>query len=159
MLLGSPSIEYEGVPLEVDTRKAVALLAYPAITRRRHTRDALATLLWPEYDHTRSRAALRRTLSSLGRARAEGWLEADRESVGLIHNEIWVDADRFHDLLAGCRAHGHPEAEVCPECLPLLTEAAASPITPMSPPIAAPVPKTTHLVCWRSASPDTRRYR
>jgi DNA-binding SARP family transcriptional activator len=63
-LLGAPRIERDGVPLEVDTRKATALAAYLAVTRRGHTRDALAGLLWPEYNQGRARAALRRTLTT-----------------------------------------------------------------------------------------------
>jgi predicted ATPase/DNA-binding SARP family transcriptional activator len=122
-LLGAPRIERDGVPVEVDTRKATALAAYLAVTRRSHTRDALAGLLGPEYNQGRARAALRRTLSSLGKAREEGWLLADRESVDLAHDAIGVDVIRFDDLLAECKLHGHPESEVCPECLPPLTEA------------------------------------
>ncbi len=125
LLFGAPSIEHGGAPIEVDTRKAIALVAYLTVTRRYHTRDALAGLLWPEYNQTRARAALRRTLSSLGKARAEGWLKADRETVGLDWDGIWVDVDRFHELLAGCRTHGHAETEVCPDCLPPLSEAVA----------------------------------
>src|SRR5918998_4377435 len=124
-LLGAPRIEHDGEQIEVDTRKAIALVAYLAVTRGRHTRDALAGLLWPEYSQTRARAALRRTLSSLGKARAAGWLEADRESVGLDREGVWIDVDRFRELLAECRTHGHPEAEVCRECLPPLSEAVA----------------------------------
>src|SRR5215216_5465884 len=124
-LLGAPRIEHDGVPLEVDTRKAIALAAYLAVTGQSHTRDALAGLLWPEYSQSRARAALRRTLSSLSKARAEGWLRADRESVGLDYGTIWVDVTRFHDLLAGCKEHGHPESDVCPDCLLPLTEAVA----------------------------------
>ncbi len=124
LLLGTPRIEHDGVPVEVDTRKAIALAAYLAVTKQSHTRDALAGLLWPEYSQSRARAALRRTLSSLGKARAEGWLRADRESVDL-DDTIWVDVARFHDLLAACKEHGHPESEVCPDCLLPLTEAVA----------------------------------
>jgi predicted ATPase/DNA-binding SARP family transcriptional activator len=125
LLLGAPHIEHDGVPVEVDTRKAIALVAYLAVTQRGHTRDALAGLLWPEYNQTRARAALRRTLSSLGKARTEGWLRADREGVDLAHDAgIWVDVDQFHGLLAECRGHGHADSEVCPECLPPLTGAA-----------------------------------
>jgi DNA-binding SARP family transcriptional activator/Tfp pilus assembly protein PilF len=124
-LLGAPRVERDAKPVEVDTRKAIALVAYLAVTGRRHTRDALAGLLWPEYGQSRARAALRRTLSSLSAARAEGWLEADREGVSLNRDETWVDIDCFHGLLSGCRAHGHPEGEVCPDCLPPLSEAAA----------------------------------
>jgi len=60
-LLGSPSVEVDGAPLEVDTRKAIALLAYLAVTGQAHGRDTLATLLWPEYDQEKARASLRRT--------------------------------------------------------------------------------------------------
>src|SRR5919107_408365 len=123
LLLGTPRIEHDGVPVEVDTRKAIALASFLAVTRRGHTRDALAGLLWPEYNQTRARAALRRTLSSLGNAREEGWLLTDRENVDLDHDAIGVDVVRFHDLLAAWKLHGHPEAEVCPECLPQLSEA------------------------------------
>ena len=125
LLLGTPRIEHDGVPVEVDTRKAIALAAYLAITGQSHTRDALAGLLWPEYNQSRARAALRRTLSSLGKAREEGWLRADRESVDLDDDAIWVDVTRFHDLLAGCKEHGHPGSEVCPDCLVVLSEAVA----------------------------------
>jgi predicted ATPase/DNA-binding SARP family transcriptional activator len=125
LLLGTPRIEHDGVPVEVDTRKAIALAAYLAVTKQSHTRDALAGLLWPEYNQSRARAALRRTLSSLGKARAEGWLRADRESVDLDDDTIWVDVARFHDLLAECKEHGHRESEVCPDCLLPLTEAVA----------------------------------
>src|SRR5215210_2821974 len=48
-LLGSPRIERDGAPLEMDTRKALALVAYLAVSKQQQTRDALAALLWPEY--------------------------------------------------------------------------------------------------------------
>jgi len=124
-LLGPPRIEAGGALLEVDTRKAVALLAYLALTRRRQTRDSLAGLLWPDHGQKRARAALRRTLSSLARAREEGWLEVERDTVGLDHDGVWVDVDRFRELLAECTTHGHQEAEVCPACLSPLSEAAS----------------------------------
>ena len=54
-LLGSPRMERGGAPLEVDTRKAPALVAYLAVTTRQpQTRDALAGLLWPEYGQGRA---------------------------------------------------------------------------------------------------------
>jgi DNA-binding SARP family transcriptional activator/predicted ATPase/class 3 adenylate cyclase len=140
-LLGPPRIEGDGVPIDVDTRKATALLVYLALNRERHRRAALVNLLWPELDERRGRAALRRTLSTLRKAidvpllpltprgQQSSWLETDYESVELRRNRpdglFWVDVDDFHDLLAQCRSHGHPETEVCPACLPLLTDAAA----------------------------------
>jgi DNA-binding SARP family transcriptional activator len=49
-ILGSPQVERDGDPVEVDTRKAIALLVYLAVTEGTHGRDALASLLWPEYE-------------------------------------------------------------------------------------------------------------
>jgi DNA-binding SARP family transcriptional activator len=49
-LLGPPRIEREGVAIKLDRRKAIALLAYLAVTGRSHRRDSLVNLLWPDYD-------------------------------------------------------------------------------------------------------------
>jgi len=125
-LLGSPRLERDGQPVEVDTRKAIALMAYLAVTRQSHSRDALATLLWPDYDQTHARGALRRTLSALNKALAGEWLEVDRETIGLQPEaNIWLDVAEFQRRLAACRAHDHPLDAICPDCLIPLTEAAA----------------------------------
>lgn len=125
-LLGPPGIERNGEPVQVDTRKATALLAYLALTRERHRRDALVNLLWPEYDQTRGRAALRRTLSALRKGLPSEALDTDRESIGLAPDvELCLDVDQFRALHAQCLAHDHSPSEVCPSCLPLLTEAVA----------------------------------
>lgn len=120
--LGSPRIEHAGAVVEVDTRKAVALLAYLSLEEGRHGRDTLAGLLWPEYSQTKSRAALRRTLSALSTLRSEGPLNVDRESVLLDRDKAWIDVVRFRHLLEECRTHGHSENEVCLACLPILSE-------------------------------------
>ncbi len=123
-LLGPPRIERDGDVINVDTRKATALIAYLAITRQRHTRDALATLLWPEYDQANARSALRRTLSTLNKALAGNWLDIEREAIGLAqHSSLWLDVDEFNNCLAESRKHAHPALETCPVCLKLLTEA------------------------------------
>jgi DNA-binding SARP family transcriptional activator/class 3 adenylate cyclase len=125
-LLGPPRIEREGTPVQVDTRKAIALLAYVALSREQHRRDTLVTLLWPEADQQHGRAALRRTLYVLRKALDYSVLEANRESIGLIPDgELWLDVDQFHALLSACRQHGHAASEVCPSCIPLLTDAIA----------------------------------
>ena len=67
-LLGPPRVELDGDPVSLDRQKAIALLAYLAITGESHRRDALVNLLWPELDSTRGRAALRRTLFALRQA-------------------------------------------------------------------------------------------
>ncbi|MFZ1466724.1 MAG: AAA family ATPase, partial [Anaerolineae bacterium] len=125
-LLGAPGIARDGAPVAVDTRKATALLAYLAVSGRSHAREALAGLLWPEYDDEHARAALRRTLSTLRTALGEEHLAIDRETVALIPSaNLWVDVTEFRARLAACGKHGHPAADTCPACLPLLVEAAA----------------------------------
>jgi DNA-binding SARP family transcriptional activator len=51
--LGPPRIERDGIPITVDTRKAIALMVYLVMTRQRCSRDALAGLLWPDYDQAK----------------------------------------------------------------------------------------------------------
>jgi len=127
-LLGSPRIERDGVLINVDTRKAIALLAYLAVTHQRHSRDVLASLLWPEYDQANARSALRRTLSTLNKALAGDWLDIDRGTINFdtrSSSNVWLDVVHFYNLLARCRLHGHASSEVCPACVSPLTEAVA----------------------------------
>ncbi len=124
LLLGPPIVEQNGVLIKVDTRKAVALLAYLAVTSQTHSRETLATLFWP--DTADARARLRRTLSVLRTALARSWLDVERETITLERNaSLWVDVDHFRALLASCQTHGHAPDVVCPACLVVLEEAAA----------------------------------
>ncbi len=126
LLLGPPRIEREGRPITVDTRKAIALMAYLALTRQEQSRDRLAALLWPDYDQTHARAALRRTLSTLNKALDGDWLDLDRETISLNPAaDLWLDVDAFNAHVAATRTHGHRATEVCPACLQPLAEAVA----------------------------------
>src|SRR5258708_14494073 len=117
-LMGPPRIERDGIVLNVDTRKATALFAYLAVTKRPQSRDALAALLWPEYDQAHACATLRRTLSTLNKALAGNWLHIDRETVAIdVSAHMWLDVDEFYSHLEECKRHGHPATEVCSACL------------------------------------------
>lgn len=134
-LLGPPDVRVAGRPLRVDTRKAVALLAYLAATGRRHGRDELAALLWPDADDAHARGALRRTLSALnaalnvtteGASGATGGptqVAADRAGLELVAPGLELDLARFRQLMAACGTHGHPPERACPACAAPLTEA------------------------------------
>src|SRR5579859_528967 len=125
-LFGSPRIEYAGTSISFDTRKAIALLAYLALTHQQYSRDSIASLLWPDNDQSHARAALRRTLSTLKKAFTGSELDIDRETIGLdFRSDLQVDVYDFHSHLAKCRTHGHPANVVCSACLEPLTAAAA----------------------------------
>ena len=123
-LLGPPRLEQDGAPVHLSTRKAVALLAFLAVTGQAHSRETLASLLWPEYDQVRAYANLRRTLWILNQALGKERLDVDAETVSVRREgHLWLDVQAFRDRLAERQTHGHAESEVCPACLPLLTGA------------------------------------
>ncbi|HEY8819370.1 MAG TPA: hypothetical protein VIM25_11210, partial [Candidatus Limnocylindrales bacterium] len=69
-LLGPLEVRVGGSAIEVDTRKALAIVALVAAEGRAFARDELAAMFWPEADDDSARGALRRTLSSLRTAAA-----------------------------------------------------------------------------------------
>ena len=99
-VLGTPRIEVDGEPLRVDTRKAVALLAYLAVTGGPQARELLVDLLWPDTDPDRGRAALRRTLSALRSALGGRWVTVTRAAVALEAEPGVIDVARFRALAA-----------------------------------------------------------
>jgi DNA-binding SARP family transcriptional activator len=125
-VLGPPEIRVDGSPLLVDTRKAIALLAYVAVERGAQRRETLATLLWPEYGRDSARGALRRTLSNLRKALGGGFLVVDRDAVALDDSHVYLDSAEFRRLSdhAG-QEHGHPPNDPCPVCERDLFAAAA----------------------------------
>jgi DNA-binding SARP family transcriptional activator len=128
-LLGPPRIERlrDGEAVHIGRRKALALLAYLAVTPGSRRRDTLATLLWPDYDQSSARAHLRRALVSLTKRLGSERFVADRETIGLDHTSgLWLDVHRFHQRLenSDAHAHVHTASAPCPDCLAQLTEAA-----------------------------------
>ncbi len=123
-LLGTPRVTVDGAPLDVDTRKAVALLARLVVDGPQR-RDILAALLWPDSDDARARAALRRTLSALRKGLDERWLDADRDEVRLDEEDVWSDVAAFVALRERTTAHDHDADAACRDCLEALEEAVA----------------------------------
>lgn len=123
--LGPPILERAGQRVGVDTRKAIALLAYLVVAQRPLSRATLAALLWPNYDHKRAAANLRRTLWSLHTALGESALEVNSDLVALAPGSpgMYVDVLKYQALLAQTGAHGHGIGEVCEECLAPLSDA------------------------------------
>ena len=93
---GQPRLEQNAKPLQIRSRKGLALVAYLAATDAVQSRDVLAGLLWPEYDQTRARANLRRTLYNLNQTPMAAWLITGQETIALAQEEsVLIDIQRF----------------------------------------------------------------
>lgn len=128
---GVPQLAVDGHKVDITRKKALALLAYLAVTRRPHSRDALATMLWPEADQKRARATLRNVIWAVNQTPAAPWLVVEGDAVGL-HSPgsprpdsytLDLDVERFRSLVDAAVAHDHKPEERCSHCVELLTEA------------------------------------
>src|SRR5512144_349291 len=100
--LGLPQVHLDDQPVATDRRKAIALLAYLAVSDsdhspQRYSRESLSTLFWPDYEQAKAFSNLRRTIWEVHQALGEGWLSADRDSVQL-NEETDIDLDVAHFL-------------------------------------------------------------
>lgn len=125
-LLGSPQLERERIALPLRRRKAIALFAYLAVTRKRHSRETLAALLWPEFEPSSARTNLRRDLSWLNKQLGKGVLVASRAEVGIDPTAVFtLDTAIFENKLAHVRQHNHAFSKLCANCAQTLGEAVA----------------------------------
>ncbi|MCC6146687.1 MAG: hypothetical protein IT308_03890 [Anaerolineaceae bacterium] len=116
--LGIPIIKRDNYVINLETRKAAALLAYLALSSPSPlTRENLATMFWPEYDQQHAYANLRRSLYSINRELGPDLIIANREDVMVNPSCLfWQDVNEFHLLLTSVKAHNH-ESSVCAECI------------------------------------------
>jgi DNA-binding SARP family transcriptional activator len=99
-LLGTPQVTLGGVPVKFRCRKAMALLAYLVVTRREHSREALAGLLYEAGGDGEARKNLRNDLGELT-ARLGNHLLTMRETVAFnFGGSHWIDSARFEAALA-----------------------------------------------------------
>jgi WD40 repeat protein/DNA-binding SARP family transcriptional activator len=108
-LLGRLRIAQSGTPLtNLASLKGQALLCYLAVTRRPHSRAALAGLLWPELPEDDARTNLRSVLAKLQKVVAPH-LSVTRETVAFNPaSPYWLDVESFLDALR--RAAATPAA-------------------------------------------------
>jgi DNA-binding SARP family transcriptional activator/pimeloyl-ACP methyl ester carboxylesterase len=123
-LFGAPQLEHNGIFVDIHRRKTMALLAYLAATGKLHTREALATMFWPEHDQTGALANLRRELSRLRGALGEDVLQAGRLQVGLNRPDwFWVDTIAFQQQIQQWQVRA--AGDNCEACLEHLEEGVA----------------------------------
>ncbi|MBN1180451.1 MAG: tetratricopeptide repeat protein [Anaerolineae bacterium] len=131
-LLGSFQVTLDERPVtrfETDaTRALLAYLAANAGTPFR--RDALATLLWPDFDESRALHNLRQTLLRLRTAIEDPaatppFLQVTRRTLQFdTASHHWLDVAAFDALVASTKRHHHRHLDVCRFCIGQLEHAA-----------------------------------
>ncbi|MBN1580656.1 MAG: hypothetical protein JXA89_08120 [Anaerolineae bacterium] len=131
-VLGGARVEVDGQIVRFSHHKSMALLVYLAINRKSYSRARLAGLFWPTFPDQRARQLLNNVLTALKKGLGPGcgaWLDTDvqgSKQIGLKFGEyLYVDVHHFQDLLAACRAHDHPDTELCARCHDPLAQARA----------------------------------
>jgi DNA-binding SARP family transcriptional activator/pimeloyl-ACP methyl ester carboxylesterase len=97
-LFGYPEIRVDERPVSLPLRKALAALTYVVEARAPVSRDAVATLLWPEADEPTARSRLRRLLHQMHRHLGVGIIASDRISLCAAPGiELRVDTGIFEE--------------------------------------------------------------
>ena len=108
-LFGYPKVAVDDLPVKLERRKSLALLAYLASAThdlsdqmKTFGREQLAALLWPDCWQDQAGAYLRQALWDITRAAGESWLMKDGAYLSLDPQaEIWVDAAVFEARYTG----------------------------------------------------------
>ena len=109
-LFGHPHIEVDGSPVSIKRRKVLGLVAYLALNGQVHSREALATLFWPDLDQSGALAALRRVLIDLKDLIPPEALAINRQSIALLPSEnLWIDVQVFDEIIESSREQATPD--------------------------------------------------
>ncbi|MBV7333018.1 tetratricopeptide repeat protein [Chloroflexi bacterium TSY] len=124
LLFGPPRIVRDDTEVPLRMRKAQAMLVYLAVTRQPHSRDALATMLWPENNQQDARGHLRRELARVRKLVGKEHFAVDNEIVALhLGDTLTTDVAQFAQLVADSTQCHHATTESCNDCLPILEDA------------------------------------
>jgi predicted ATPase/DNA-binding SARP family transcriptional activator len=111
-LFGAPRLERDEKAVKIDTQKAMALLVYLILNDQECSREALATLFWPEQGAPQARTSLRRALWTLRRAVGEAALTGDKHTVRFhVPPDMSVDLLEFQALIAAAHTASHTTEE------------------------------------------------
>ncbi len=95
-LLGFPSVEIDGKPIELGLRAGLGLFALIGDSSAPLSREKAATFLWPNADEVTSRNRLRRLLHKVRVKLGLDLIEADRYSLRFNPGlDIQIDTQRF----------------------------------------------------------------
>src|SRR5438874_12759209 len=109
-LLGVPEVVLDGQVLTFTRRGSIALLAYLALSRRAHAREALATLLAGDSFEEQARKYLSNVLVDL-RQQLGQYIVATRQSASFDRSRAYrLDVADFQARAADCLQSPSPEA-------------------------------------------------
>ncbi len=130
-LLGTFRVLRDGVPLQgFESRRVRALLAYLVLEMDRlHSRDTLASLLWPDVPERRARHNLSQALFNLRKVLGDGdsddYLLITAQTVQFNpESDFSLDVDRLRTLLESYERHPHRRIEGCDLCREFLAQIA-----------------------------------
>jgi two-component SAPR family response regulator len=128
-LFGTPRIYKNGEIIQISRRKSLAILAYLAATNQPHSRDEMATLLYPGHNQSSARSNLRRDIFELKSSLDDGILLLEGEQINLISSEqVWVDVNEFLGHFNSVHQHHQPmqsdsHDDACIDCTERLSQA------------------------------------
>ena len=98
-LLGAPAFVLSGSPVELGSNKALAMLAYLALSREPVARSELDVMFWPDSETLKARRSLREELSRLRKHLPTGLLRCQGQYVSL-ESSVRVDVWAFESALS-----------------------------------------------------------
>lgn len=99
-LLGAPQIRLADQEVNIGRSKAVALLAYLALTPLPVSRETLLTLLWADYEPQAAQSQLRQMLWAIQKAIGKTWLQVDRQLIGFVaQSALHIDVRLYQQHL------------------------------------------------------------
>ncbi len=123
-LLGTPRVEIGPNTVDLNRRKALALLFYLSSRAPAPNTRCAGDLVLARLRPNERAGNLRRTLFALNKLIDADRLEVDRDTIALARqDDLWIDVDQFERLLASCHTHGHTAGEICAACLTPLADA------------------------------------
>lgn len=116
-LLGPPSVTVGEAAEHPLPDRSARLLAYLALEPRRHSRERLAAIFWPDHDPERARNLLRTAIHRLRGYVGDEVIVSDRRQVAISGSAVvQTDVGIIEEAVAHVRRH-HPRDEaLCTDC-------------------------------------------
>jgi DNA-binding SARP family transcriptional activator/tetratricopeptide (TPR) repeat protein len=96
-LLGTPRLERDGNAIDITSNKAIALLAYLAVTQTPQPRERILSLLWPDSTDEAARKNLRNLLWVLRKAAGDEFINGEGDRLSLS-NLVQSDINKLDSL-------------------------------------------------------------